>query len=393
MDNFPFARRTNWRRESNASNNALEELKEKGVEVLDLTASNPTSCGFSYPEGMLDPLRSSDNFQYLPDACGMEKARCAVAQYYSRQKLLLPPGDIVLTASTSEAYSFLMRLLVDPGEKILAPKPSYPLFQFLTEINDVNVDYYPLVYDGQKWRLDTAALERLIDGRTKAVILVNPNNPTGSYISRAELDLLNELCLKHRIAIISDEVFWEYSLRPGDAVSCAGNEKALTFVLGGLSKALALPQMKCAWILASGPRAILKESLSRLEIIADTYLSVNTPVQNALGAWLEQAPVLQGQIMDRVRENHQWLSAYLKQHAPSISLLSLQGGWYATLRIPAVKSEEEWVLEFLKKDHVSVYPGYFFDFEREAYIVLSMLPPAPVFQQAVQRILKRLADI
>jgi aspartate/methionine/tyrosine aminotransferase len=393
MDNFPFARRTNWRRESNALNIALEEFKEKGIDILDLTASNPTNCGFSYPESILTALHSSDNLLYLPDACGMTKARQAVAQYYSRPTLPLSCRDIVLTASTSEAYSFLMRLLVNPGGKILAPKPSYPLFQFLMEINDVNVDYYPLVYDGQKWRLDTLALEHLVDSNTRAVILVNPNNPTGSYISRAELDFLNITCRKHRIAIISDEVFYEYSLCQEDTVSCAGNQEALTFVLGGLSKTLALPQMKCAWILASGPQPILQESLSRLEIITDTFLSVNSPVQNALGLWLDQAPVLQGQIISRVKENHQWLSVHLKQHMPTISLLSLQGGWYATLRIPAVKSEEEWVLEFLKEDHVSVYPGYFFDFEREAYIVLSMLPPAPVFQEAAGRILKRLAKI
>ena len=182
----------------------------------------------------------------------------------------------------------------------------------------------------------------------------------------------------------------------GDAVSCTGNQEVLTFVLGGLSKTLGLPQMKCAWILASGPQLVLQESLARLEIIADTYLSVNTPVQNALGFWLDYAPEIQGQIMSRVKENGQWLSTRLKEHTPllsSISLLSLQGGWYATLRIPAVKSEEEWVLEFLREDHVSVYPGYFFDFDREAYIILSLLPPAPIFQEAAGRIMHRLSKI
>ena len=185
-----------------------------------------------------------------------------------------------------------MRLLVNPGEKVLVPKPSYPLFQFLLEINDVNFDYYPLSYDGQKWHLDTLAeaLERLVDSKTKAIILVNPNNPTGSYISRAELNFLNEFCAKHQMAIISDEVFFDYALDQGDFVSCAGNRKALTFVLGGLSKTLGLPQMKCAWIIASGPQPVLREALSRLETIADTYLSINTPVQNALSAWLDHAP-------------------------------------------------------------------------------------------------------
>ena len=389
MDNFPFSRRTNWRQETNALNKALEELGRQRIPVMDLTASNPTSCGFLYPDGMLSALNSLDNFKYQPDACGMSHARQAVAEYYTRQKLALPPKDIILTASTSEAYSFLMRLLANPGDKILIPKPSYPLFQFLLEINDVSFEYYPLVYDGQ-WRLDCQALERLVDAKTKAIILVNPNNPTGSYISQVELDFLNDFCCKHQIAIISDEVFFDYALIQGDFVSCAGNQRALTFVLGGLSKTLALPQMKCAWILASGPQAILQESLSRLEIIADTYLSVNTPVQNALGVWLNQAPGIQEEIIARVKANWQWIKAHVSDHT---QLLSLQGGWYATLRIPAVKSEEEWVLEFLREDHVSVYPGYFFDFDREAYIVLSLLPPLSIFQEAAGRIMSRLAKI
>jgi alanine-synthesizing transaminase len=389
MSNFPFARRTNWHQEPNSLNKALEELGKRSIDILDLTASNPTNCGFLYPEGMLSVLNSSDNLYYHPDACGISSARQAVARYYGRQKLVFPPDDIILTASTSEAYSFLMRLLVNPGEKILIPRPSYPLFQYLLEINDVNFDYYPLVYDTQ-WRLDRQALERCVDAKTKAIILVNPNNPTGSYISRAELDFLNEFCSKHQLAIISDEVFFDYALSQGDFTSCAGNQKVLTFVLGGLSKTLGYPQMKCAWILASGPQEILQESKSRLEIIADTYLSVNTPVQHALGSWLDHASDIQGQIISRVKENWQWLSAHLNDHT---QLLSFQGGWYATLRIPAVKSEEEWVLEFLKEDHVLVHPGYFFEFEREAYIVLSLLPPVLVFQEAAGRLLRRLTKI
>jgi aspartate/methionine/tyrosine aminotransferase len=389
MDKFPFASRTNWHQETNALNKALEELRKRGIDILDLTASNPTSCGFLYPEGMLSALNSLENLHYQPDACGVTGAREALSKHYARRKLSLPSRDIVLTASTSEAYSFLMRLLVNPGEKILVPRPSYPLFQFLLEINDVNFDQYPLYYDGQ-WHLDCQAIERLVDAKTKAIILVNPNNPTGSYIAQRELNFLNELCLKHQIAIISDEVFFEYSLYPGDAVSCAGNQKVLTFALGGLSKTLALPQMKCAWILASGPQGILQESMARLEIIADTYLSVNTPVQNALGGWLDHVPEIQGQIISRVKENGQWLSGHLNEQ---VSLLSFQGGWYGILGIPTVKSEEEWVLEFLKEDKVLVYPGYFFDFEREAYIVFSLLPPAPIFQEAAGRMMERLSKI
>jgi len=389
MDKFPFARRTRWRRQTNALNKALEDLQAQKIPVADLTASNPTSCGFVYPDGMLSALNFAENFNYHPDACGISAARRAVARYYARHREGVSPENIILTASTSEAYSFLMRLLVNPGEKVLIPKPSYPLFQFLLEINDVNFEHYPLMYDGQ-WRLDRRALESLVDAQTKAVIVVNPNNPTGSYLDRDELNFLSALCRQHRMAIISDEVFFEYPLDPGGAVSCAGHQAALTFVLGGLSKTLGLPQMKCAWILASGPQPLLEESLSRLEIIADTYLSVNTPVQNALSAWLGHAAGIQQQIISRVNENRQWLKEHLSAHT---ELLSLQGGWYATLRIPAVKSEEEWVLEFMREDHVSVYPGYFFDFEKEAYIILSLLPPAAVFQEAAGRILSRLAGI
>jgi len=390
MDNFPFALRTNWSQETNALNKAAEDLKKRGIDILDLTASNPTNCGFSYPEGLLAAFNSPANLEYHPDACGMREARQAVARYYALQKAMVPPEDIILTASTSEAYSFLMRLLVGPGERVLIPKPSYPLFQFLLEINDVHFDHYPLVFDGKKWNLDFQALERLAGPETRAIILVNPNNPTGSYISRAELDLLNKFCSEHKIAIISDEVFFGYPLSRTDAVSCAGNKTVLTFALGGLSKTLGLPQMKCAWISASGPRTIVQAALSRLEIIADTYLSVNTPVQNALGAWLEGAPAIQRQIIARVKENLKWLTMHLNDHT---ELLSLQGGWYATLRIPAVRTEEEWVLEFLREDHVSVYPGYFFDFDKEAYIILSLLPPNPVFQEAAGRIIRRLAKI
>jgi len=389
MDNLPFARRTNWQQETNALNKVLEDFEKRQIPVIDLTVSNPTSCGFQYPEGMLATLNSQENFKYQPDSCGMKQARDAVVKYYARHNLGLSANEIVLTASTSEAYSFLMRLLVNPGEKVLIPRPSYPLFQFLLEINDVDFDYYPLVYNGQ-WRIDSQALERCVDAKTKAIILVNPNNPTGSYISSAVLNALNDICLKHQMAIISDEVFYDYPLAQRDFVSCAGNQTALTFVLGGLSKTLALPQMKCAWILASGPQRLLQGALSRLEIIADTYLSVNSPVQNALEKWLESAPQLQEQIISRVKENRQWLSAHLNDHT---QLLDIQGGWYATLRIPAIKTEEEWVLEFMREDHVSVYPGYFFDYEGGAFIVLSLIAPTVSFREGLERIIQRLAKI
>jgi len=383
MDNFHFARRTQWSQQVNALNLALEELKKQQIPIVDLTASNPTECGFFYPADLLGVLTQPENLQYHPDACGTHKARAAVAKYYN-----FPSDQVVLTASTSEAYSFLMRLLVNPGEKVLVPAPSYPLFQFLLEINDVAFDYYPLEYDGNRWSLDLKALEDLIDVKTRAIILVNPNNPTGSYLNQAELNGLNQICQKHRMSIISDEVFWHYHFNEGNLASCVGNHSVLTFTLGGLSKSMALPQMKCAWILSSGPQVVLNEALSRLEIIADTYLSVNTPVQNALNQWFGMAPKIQEQIKERTKANYQWLSDQMHLH--SSSLLAVQGGWYATLRIPAVKSEEEWVLEFLREEHLLVYPGYFFDFDKEAYMIVSLLPETDIFKEGIRRLKNRL---
>ncbi len=387
MDNFPFALRTLWPRQSNAIHQALEALEAQKIPVADLTVSNPTICGFAYPPQLLEALTAPENLKYQPEAFGLSSARRAVARHYRRQGLLLGPQQILLTASTSEAYAYLLRLLVNPGEKVLVPRPSYPLFQYLLDIHDVKYEYYPLTYEGQ-WHLDIKALEALIDAKTRALVLVNPNNPTGSFIRRGELSHINALCAKHRMAIISDEVFADYGFEASDAVSCAGNQAALTFVLGGLSKSLGLPQMKCAWILSSGPEGPLKEALLRLEIIADSFLSVNTPVQNALNTWLEQDPPMQGQIKQRVQKNLQWLSRQNHKHA---ELLNVQGGWYAILRLPAVKTEEEWVLELLRQEHVLVYPGYFFDFEDGAHIIFSLLPREKDFQEALGRVFQRLA--
>ncbi|MBF0511332.1 MAG: pyridoxal phosphate-dependent aminotransferase [Candidatus Omnitrophica bacterium] len=388
MNDFTFARRTNWQNETNALNKAVETLKAQGASILDLTVSNPTECGFFYPANLLSVLSSSDNLRYDPDACGIKEAREVVFNYYAKPKVKGSIDDIVLTASTSEAYSFLMRLLINPGEKVLVPAPSYPLFQFLLEINDVNFAQYPLVYDGE-WRMDIQALESLVDEKTRAIILVNPNNPTGSYVGKSELVQLNNICERHQLTLISDEVFFDYAFYQGDFVSLLGNDRVLTFVLGGLSKTLGLPQMKCAWILSSGPQALLKDAQDRLSIIADTYLSVNTPVQNALRSWLGMAPGIQEQIMARVKENAAWLKAQLRAHT---EILSIQGGWYAVLRIPAIKSEEEWCLEFVREDQVLVYPGYFFDFPKEAYIVVSLLPEKALFQQGISRIMSRLDE-
>ncbi len=384
MDNFPFASRTDWEQNSNELTQALESLKHRGISINDLTESNPTRCGFKYPDGLLSALAQPESLIYTADSKGLNSARSSIVKYYADRHLKAGLEQIVLTSSTSEAYSFLLRLLVNPGERVLIPRPSYPLFQFLLELNDCAFDYYPLVYDGI-WRLDRVALEALIDADTRAIILVNPNNPTGSYINDEDMAFLNGLCHKNNMAIISDEVFYDYAFKKENAYSCVGNAGALTFVLSGLSKIMALPQMKCSWIVTSGPEDTVKEALNRLEIIADTYLSVNTPVQRALPVWLTAATSMQEQIMSRVGANWKVLQS---QTAGTVELLSVAGGWYAILKAPNRMTEEEWVLKFLKEDHVLVHPGFFFDFKHDGYLILSLLPHTDEFRSGIEKILR-----
>ncbi len=367
MAREPFSKRTAWDRQSNALNAILEELKAQPVDIVDLTESNPTRCGFDYPQAITQVLSDPRNLDYVPDSRGMMQARKAVGEFTA-----FDPSRIILTASTSESYSFLFRLLLDPGDKVLVPKPSYPLFQFLLELNDAEYEHYPLVYEGGSWHIDFKTMEYLVDARTKAIVLVNPNNPTGSYLKADELKLLNAFCRKHGLAIISDEVFMDYRLEKGPFVSLKDNQDVLTFVMGGLSKAMALPQMKLGWILASGPKDVTHEALERLEIIADTFLSVNTPVQNALSSWFACAGDLQGQIMDRVRANLKILTD------AGVKVLPVEGGWYAILDMGDM-DEEAFVLEALHKHHILVHPGFFFDIQAPGHLVVSLLPRTEQF--------------
>jgi alanine-synthesizing transaminase len=383
MSDFSFSKRTDWELSANRLADELELLRSKHVDLIDLTESNPTRCGFNYPSELLKSLAEPANLTYAPDSKGMLKARREIAANFGNR---IDPESIVLTSSTSEAYAFLLRLLVNPGERVLIGRPSYPLFQYLIELSDAEYDFYPLIFDG-RWRLDFEALEEIVDASTRVIILVNPNNPTGSYISADELIKLNAFCRQHGLAIISDEVFFDYRLEdnhPG--ISLIGNRDVLTFVLGGLSKSLALPQMKLSWILSSGPEAQVKEALSRLEIIADTFLSVNTPVQNALGPWFGLQKDIQGQVIERVRRNYCAVRDFARRE--TIECLPSEGGWYAVLRIPSIKNEEDWILELLQNKHVSVHPGYFFDFQEEGHIVLSLLSTEERMTMGLQKILE-----
>jgi aspartate/methionine/tyrosine aminotransferase len=363
----------------------LDERRSSGAAILDLTESNPTAAGFAYPsDRILAALADPRALTYQPAAAGLPSARAAVSEdYYSGR---VDPGRILLTASTSEAYAFVFKLLADPGDEVLVPRPSYPLFDFLAALDAVRVVQYPLAYHNT-WTIDFEALARSITPRTRAIVLVNPNNPTGSFLKQSELGPLIALAREHNLAIISDEVFSDYVLHPGPNLvhSLTGITDVLTFCLSGLSKVAGLPQVKLGWIVAT------EQAFGHLELIADTYLSVSAPVQLAAPALLGLRAQLQKQILARVRANRAFLVSQIGPASPW-RLLETEGGWYAILETPRIQSEEEWVLSLLANDGVLVQPGFFFDFEREAFLVLSLLTPENVFEEGVRRVLARVTE-
>jgi len=361
---------------------ALARARQEERVILDLTESNPTRAGLPYARAtILDALASADALLYEPSPFGLWSAREAVAR-----ELEVDPARIVLTASTSEAYAFLFKLLCDPGDEVLVPVPSYPLFEHLARLEAVRAVPYRLAYDG-RWHVDVDSLRDAVSPRTRAIVTVSPNNPTGSYLKHAELAALSSLGLP----IVSDEVFASYPLRedPTRATSALEAQGTLVFALGGLSKLAALPQMKLAWIAVGGDAPDLTDAMARLEVLADAFLSVGTPVQHALPHLLASRGPAEGAIQTRTRTNLELLRSRVSGTAGT--LLDVEGGWYATLRIPATRSEETWALELLEQDGVYVHPGHFFDFEREAYLVLSLLTPEPTFAEGVSRIVTRLA--
>lgn len=395
-----FASRTQWRFEPNRLTKAVRERRRKGLAILDLTESNPTRCGFKYDaRQILEALADSRSLTYEPDPRGLVAARQAVAAYYAERGARVEPDQIVLTTSTSEAYSTIFRLLADAGDSVLVPSPSYPLFDFLGRLNDLELVSYPLEYD-HGWRFDVATLRERVTPRARAILAVHPNNPTGSFVRARELDSLIELCREHQLALIADEVFADYALdhdiaghENGPRVAThAAETRILTFTLSGLSKISALPQMKLAWLVASGPQDLLRKALERLEIIADTYLSVSAPLAHALPALLETRRAIQPQVLGRVRANLLELDRQLSNRSP-VSCLEVEGGWYAILKLPVTRSEEDWAIEFLREDGVLAHPGHFYDFHAEGYLVLSLLPPPEIFKQAVGAILERVAKL
>src|SRR5467141_887227 len=381
-----FAERTNWNLAGNRLSEALARHHAGGKRLYDLTASNPTECGFDYEtETILEALRNPAALRYEPNPKGLEVARLAVTEYYSARGAAVSAEDIVLTTSTSEAYSFVFRLLCNPGDELLIPALSYPLFGFLADIQDVKLVRYPLVYD-HGWQIDFHSLQQAITPRTRGVIVVNPNNPTGHFVKEKELAKLNELCAARGMALLADEVFLDFALDDGRLVTLAGNAGALTFAMSGLSKIAGLPQMKMAWVIASGPEGLNRQALERLEVIEDTYLSPNAPVQLATPAFLEQRHGFQRQLTARVRKNLAELDGQLALQK-SCRRLEVEGGWYAVLRVPATGSDEELAIELLTKEDVYVHPGHFFDFPGDGYLVVSLIARDEEFAEGMRRLL------
>lgn len=387
-----FASRTNWRLEPNRFAQALEAHRRSGRKLYDLTASNPTACGFAYPEReILAALNDRRAFEYRPEARGLPEARAAVAAYYrGRQGFAaagagnIDPARVFLTSSTSEAYTYLFRLLCESGDEILVAAPSYPLFEFLADLSDVRLVSYPLLYD-HGWQIDLPRLTAAITSRSRAILVVHPNNPTGSFVKPREAAELAAICARHGMSIVADEVFLDYGANAAEAPTFAFEHAALTFTLSGLSKIAALPQMKLAWTVVSGAEDLTQQAIDRLEVIADTYLSPSTPIQLAAPAFLNLRGHLQAQLRQRIAANLAHLDDALRGES-SLTRLEREGGWYAILRAPASRDDEKVAVELLEHHSVLVHPGHFFNFARDGYLVLSLIAPEQDFLEGVKRI-------
>ncbi|HMK21504.1 MAG TPA: pyridoxal phosphate-dependent aminotransferase [Terriglobales bacterium] len=388
-----FSKRTEWKLSPNRFTQAQTELRAAGMEVLDLSISNPTRAGLHYEaEAILQALVQPEALDYDPQPKGLLTARRAVARYYhdAHDAYGVDPEALILTTSTSEGYSYVFRLLCNAGNEILVPRPSYPLFEFLADLQDVKLVPYPLIYD-KGWQLDFPSLYKAVNHRTRAVVVVHPNNPTGSYAPASEVEGLNRFCGENNLALIVDEVFLDYAHDGAARSSFVSNDAVLTFTLSGLSKISGLPQMKVAWVATSGPEVQKAEALARLEVIADTYLSMNAPLQLALPVLLDQRKEVQALLLDRVRANLEELDHQLR-HQKTCERLQVDGGWYVVLRVPALQSDEDLAIDLLRKMAVLVHPGHFYDFPSDGYLVLSLITPTEGFREGVNRIVRALNE-
>jgi len=381
--------------QTNAITQARAALAAAGTPVVDLTASNPTEAGLAYPPALLASLGAAEALAYAPEARGLRVAREAVAADAARRGAAIDPDRVVLSASSSESYSWLFKTFCDPSDAVLVPRPSYPLFEHLAGLESVRMEPYALSYHG-RWDVDLAAVERGLAAGARLVVAVSPNNPTGSCLSGREADALTALTAEAGVPLVVDEVFADYLLQPGPeavtdlAARAAGHRGAAVITLGGLSKSVGLPQVKLGWMVLGGDDAVLEPALAGLGLIADSYLSVSTPVQVAAPALLREGRTVRRQIQERLGTNAAALSRAVARH-PVCDLLPVEGGWSAVVRVPATRPEEQLVLDLLAREHTLVHPGYFFDFPREAHLVVSLLPPPAVFSDAVERMLA-LAD-
>jgi len=364
----------------------LADKRRSGATVLDLIESNSTRVGIAYPEGWANALAGPGASAYDPSPRGLPSARAAVAAYYAERGVRVEPESVVLCASTSEAYALLLKLLCDPGDTVLAPRPGYPLLDPIGALEGVRLGRYPLRFDGG-WRIDVDAMAALIDARTRAVVLVHPNNPTGTFVKRAELEALQELAARHDLALISDEVFSDYAFGPSpERVGVVAAEASVpSFSLGGLSKSCGLPQLKVGWVVAGGPAAARDRLLCGLEHVNDAYLSCSGPAQHALADLLPLRHSVGEAIAARVRDNRAWLSA------SGADVLPAEGGWYAVLRLPDGLTDERFALDLLARDDVLVHPGYLYDFDESCFVVVSLLPEPTRFCEGISRLLARAA--
>ncbi|MBH00338.1 MAG: aminotransferase [Solibacterales bacterium] len=381
-----FSSRTAWNRLPNRLTVALQSLQARGFPVIDLTMSNPTLCEFNYSEttqsAWIDPITTP----YEPSALGTLHARNAVSSYYSKRGFTVSPKHIVLTPGTSNAYSHLFQLLTDPGDEVVTAAPGYPLLEFLVDLHDVRLVRYPLLYDGI-WRLNIDALKRVLTKRSRVLVIVSPNNPTGSFLKTDELEEVVDLCRRRNLALVIDEVFFDFSWSDDSSRAPSGVTvtDCLTFTLNGLSKTAALPQVKLGWIAANGPQTLLSESLSRLEIIADTYLSVGASVQSTAPFLIEQGDAIRPEILNRIQTNCELLDSVFTEDC-LCSRLRTEGGWYGVLRIPSVLDDESYALHLLENYNVFVHPGSFYDFPFGDYLVLSLITPTEVLVSGLEKL-------
>jgi alanine-synthesizing transaminase len=388
-----FSRRVDWSIAPNRLTLALRSRRARGEELLDLTRTNPTAAALPYPLDALSAILARHaGAPYDPSPLGLVSARAAVAEHLSSCRgHKVDADDVVLTASTSEAYSFLFKLLTDPGDAVAIATPGYPLLEHLAALEHVHLRRFPLRFE-KRWELDPADLSVAVDGHTRAIAVVHPNNPTGSYLLEGEQRDVAAIALRSGAAVISDEVFYDYRLaavRVAPSMACCGD--VLSFSLGGLSKSAGLPNLKLGWIVVGGPAESRRQAVEALELIADNFLSVGTPIQEALPEILALAPSIQGAIQERIEANLSLVRESVRA-VPALQLLPVEGGWSAVVRTPQTQSDEELALELLETKGVLVQPGYFFDFEGNGYFVVSLLTEPAILEEGMRRVVALMGE-